>query len=104
MEKLWESYGNSRNIILLHKVFHSSMKKCYEKPRPFFFCYEKPLQGSFPPWFLGHDNMYGQFFDDNSSFPASGGGPDLPEWMMIGNGSVLSSSQVRPSSRMLNRA
>ena len=56
MEKLWESYGNSRNIILLHKVFHSSMKKCYEKPRRFFFCYEKPLQGSFPPWFLGHDN------------------------------------------------
>ena len=37
MEKLWESYGNSRNIILLHKVFHSSMKKCDEKPRPFFF-------------------------------------------------------------------
>ena len=36
MEKLWESYGNSRNIILLHKVFHSSMKKCYEKPKPFF--------------------------------------------------------------------
>ena len=58
MEKLWESYGNSRNIILLHKVFHSSMKKCYEKPRPNLFCYEKPLQGSFPPWFLGHDNSF----------------------------------------------
>ena len=53
MEKLWESYGNSRNIILLHKVFHSSMKKCYEKPRPNFFLLWETAAGIIPamvPW------------------------------------------------------
>ena len=33
MEKLWESYGKSKKNILLHKVFHSPMKKIYETPK-----------------------------------------------------------------------
>ena len=53
MEKVWESSGNSRNMILLHKVFHSSMKKSYEKPEQNFFLLWETAAGIIPamvPW------------------------------------------------------
>ena len=85
MEKLWESYGKATNHTRerdLANMEELSVWESYGKamgnfkisyfyarfsihrwkiamrnPRSLFFCYEKPLQGSFPPWFLGHDNI-----------------------------------------------
>ena len=62
MEELsvWESYGkamgNSKISYFYTRFSIHRWKHAMRNPSGFFFCYEKPLQGSFPPWFLGHDN------------------------------------------------